>query len=49
MFILSRKLRISDPVVGFVAGISQIGGSTTYAFAKSAAIMYLGKLLLKRI
>lgn len=42
MFILSRKFNVSDPIVGFVAGISQIGGSTLYAFASTALAMYLG-------
>ncbi|OXA62353.1 solute carrier family 46 member 3 [Folsomia candida] len=41
MFILSRKLKISDPIVGLVAGFSQIGGSTMYAFATTALAMYL--------
>ncbi|OXA63563.1 proton-coupled folate transporter [Folsomia candida] len=41
MFILSRKLKISDPIVGLVAGLSQIGGSTMYAFAATALAMYM--------
>lgn len=43
MYILSKTLKLSDPLVGFVSGISQIGGSTLYAFSTSAAMMYCGK------
>jgi len=41
MFVLSKGLKISDPLLGFIAGLSQIGGSTLYAFASSALAMYL--------
>lgn len=47
MYILSKTLKLSDPLVGFVSGLSQIGGSTLYAFATSAAMMYCGMYYLK--
>jgi len=41
MFLLKKVLKISDPLLGFVAGWSQIGGSTFYAFVRTPLGMYL--------
>lgn len=43
MYVLSKKLKLSDALVGFVSGISQIGGSMLYAFSTTPAMMYCGK------
>lgn len=43
MYVLSKRLKLSDALVGFISGLSQIGGSTLYAFSTTAAMMYCGK------
>jgi len=43
MGILSKWLRLSDPIVGFISGLSQMAGSVIYAFANTVFLMYLGK------
>jgi len=42
MFVLSKKLKISDPMVGFIGGLSQIGSSTLYAFTSTSVMIYAG-------
>lgn len=44
MGVLCSLLKLSDPVVGFIAGISQFSGSFTYAFAYNNLMIYLGML-----
>lgn len=44
MGILCSTLKLKDPVVGFIAGISQFGGSFMYAFAYNNVMIYLGML-----
>ena len=44
MGILSYYFKLSDPVVGFVSGISQFSSCFLYAFATTSLMMYLGKL-----
>lgn len=43
MGILSKLAKLSDPVVGFIAGLSQLSGSMMYAFAYSGLMVYLGE------
>jgi hypothetical protein len=43
MGILSYGLKLSDPIVGFIAGISQFGGCAVYALAYTSFMMYLGE------
>lgn len=43
MFLLSKALKVSDPLLGLIAGLSQIGGSLLYAFSTSGNMMYYGK------
>lgn len=42
MGVLCSLLKLSDPVVGFIAGISQFSGSFTYALAYNNLMIYLG-------
>lgn len=44
MGILCSLLNLKDPVIGFIAGISQFGGSFMYAFAYNNAMIYMGTL-----
>ncbi|KAG4074975.1 hypothetical protein HA402_014554 [Bradysia odoriphaga] len=41
MGVLCTVLKLTDPVVGFIAGISQFGGSFMYAFAYNNVMIYL--------
>ncbi|XP_021967778.2 uncharacterized protein LOC118433628 isoform X2 [Folsomia candida] len=45
MFVLSKTLKLSDPLVGFVSGISQISGSTMYAFTTTRIMMFCASVL----
>jgi len=42
MGILSYGLKLSDAIVGFIAGLSQFGGCVVYAIATTPFLMYLG-------
>lgn len=44
MGVFCSLLKLSDPVIGFIAGVSQFGGSFMYAFAYTDLMIYLGKL-----
>jgi len=41
-FIFSKVLSISDPVIGFIGGLSQVGGDTLFAFAYTTPMVYGG-------
>lgn len=43
MGILSKWMQLRDPIVGFISGMSQMGGCLIYVLATNAAMMYLGK------
>lgn len=44
MGFLCSILQLSDPIIGFIAGISQFGGCFMYAFASNNWMVYSGKI-----
>lgn len=44
MGVFCSLLKLSDPVIGFIAGLSQFAGCFMYTFAYSNLMIYLGML-----
>ncbi len=42
MGVFCSLLKLSDPVIGFIAGLSQFAGCFMYTFAYSNLMIYLG-------